>query len=660
MDTNNMQNNDIPVREPVVQPQQNVNQPTQNNSGGAVQQQGQQTNADWQAQQPVQNQTVPVTNVNPQYVNSQPYQPYNAAQYNAQNTYAGNQNRPVPPYQPPVIPYYPPNPNPGRAFLKGAQETAKTGKGLGVTLLLILLGMLAFEMLTYGGFGVSVPVLVILFYAIGFWFFRGKKTVFTAEGERLAGEEQAPKKSKVFDLLITIPIILVAVSFFFNYTALSYFVGIITLICVIPAHFARISGYSNAPMFSGRMVVDAFRSSFVNAFGYCDMPFTAIGNASKRKNGKGRFGMALLGIVIAVPVAIIFLIFYYHADEMFRQLVNNVIDKLGVTFWHIVYDIIFGFLLALFLGGWLITAKGTTAPKDMEKPTRKGINGIIVGSFFAVIALVQVLFVAVQFRYLFTGGTALPEGMSYAEYARSGFFELCFTIGISVIIVMVAIFNTSKNEKGRMHPLASVFLSVCILCNYVVVASAIMRMLKYVDAFGLSVKRVGATWLIILLAIGFLGALIKLWLPKFKCMTYVCTCIVIMTALLGFINVNGMVAQYNVDRYINSNYEKTLDWNYLAELGYSASPATAKLLEAKTPSKGQPNKTFALSVLSQQRYHSRNVSWRNTTLPYIQASAVYETYNITEDYSDIYDAYGYNEYGYDSDYKDRNGKYSWQ
>ena len=531
-----------------------------------------------------------------------------------------------------------------RRGIEDITATARSGKGLGVTLLLFLFSLFLCESLCFGGRGLSVPILTGGLYLIALWFLRDSK-----------------RPASRFDTIMALPILLISASFFFNHNSLTYLIATLSLIFLVPAHLASLSGYSPNGLFSGGIIPDTLTSTIGNGFYYGDMAFVAMRKGATRQDGKKRrLGPVLLGLVLGLPVAIIFLIFYYYADEMFRLFLQEVIDRIGLSLWHVTVDIVLGFILTLLLCGWLISIKTLRSARVPSGKDPHRLNGLLVGAFFAMIAIVQLLFVLVQFRFLFAGEKSLPAGMNYAEYARHGFFEICWTIGISVVIVALALLLTRREENGRIHPLARISLSSCILCNYIIVASAIMRFILYIQEFGMSEKRVACVWLIALMAIGFAGTLIKVWVPKFRSMRYVGVLIVIMVAMLGFVNLDSLVANYNVDQYLTSeNYEHELDMDYLASLGSGAAPAVARLIEKDTP-----NKELALSVLNQQKFHEKTVSWRNLTLSRMEAERVFKAHNITGTYADSYtnsrgygsyDKWGYNSEGYDNEGYSRSG-----
>jgi hypothetical protein len=314
------------------------------------------------------------------------------------------------------------------------------------------------------------------------------------------------------------------------------------------------------------------------------------------------------------------------------------VSSIDISIDGLLIDMLFGSIIAILLASWLITLRARKVPENKDIKIKFGLNNIIVSTFLIVINFVQLTFVIVQFSYLFAK-MELPklENMTYAEYARSGFFELCAAIAVSVLIIMICMIFVRKSSNHKLPAFISGLLTLLIACNYVVATSAIMRMLSYINVYDLSVKRCMVTWLITVFVLCMAGALIKIWRPSFHAASYVAIVVIAMTILINYINVNGLVAQYNVNNYLNSYNTadvRKIDVRYLGSLGPSAAQSTAKLID-------KYDRDAIIQVLNIQKYKLNQKSWKNFSLVDLEAERVFKNYSIEgniENYN--YDRYG--------------------
>lgn len=101
----------------------------------------------------------------------------------------------------------------------------------------------------------------------------------------------------------------------------------------------------------------------------------------------------------------------------------------------------------------------------------------------------------------------------------------------------------------------------------------------YIDSYGLTRKRVYASWFMLLLAAIFVAVLIRQFIRKIP---LVATVVVICLIFFGGIvlpNVDGAIADYNVEAYLSGELD-SVDVESLAEYGASAVPALVRLRDS--------------------------------------------------------------------------------
>jgi hypothetical protein len=193
--------------------------------------------------------------------------------------------------------------------------------------------------------------------------------------------------------------------------------------------------------------------------------------------------------------------------------------------------------------------------------------------------LLFAVFNAVQLTVLFGGYEKVlsQTGLTYAEYARQGFWQLLWATLLTLVVIALAL-HWAPRDGARDRTLVRSVLGTLCLLTLVVVASALRRMDLYVDAYGLTRLRVSVAamelWLglvlVLIMAAGLLGAR-RLHLPR-----AVAVSAAVGVLAFGLLSPDGLVAERNVQRY-----ERTgkIDIGYLDGLSADAVPALDRLPE---------------------------------------------------------------------------------
>src|SRR5262249_20841588 len=144
------------------------------------------------------------------------------------------------------------------------------------------------------------------------------------------------------------------------------------------------------------------------------------------------------GFAFAFPLLLLFGGLFVAADAVFAELVRSTagVDLrtvlrhallIGACAWPVA-----GFLRGLELG--------SDAPLlDLPRP-RHRLGFIEVATALALLDLLFLAFVLVQFRYFFGGATVVESSthLTYAQYARHGFFELVTVAALALPLLLLA------------------------------------------------------------------------------------------------------------------------------------------------------------------------------------------------------------------------------
>ncbi len=334
------------------------------------------------------------------------------------------------------------------------------------------------------------------------------------------------------------------------------------------------------------------------------------------------------GLLLTLPVLVVFALLLASADEVFDEYLGQLLsmfsaahfgDTLGRTFvtlalgWMAIGVITYGLARRPRAGKQIYTTSddnktvddaavdGTDIPwlsqtteqgdgetdeeavNETSPPKRYGRppftlgmieSGIILGS----VDMLFGVFVLIQLAYFFGGQANIHyEGLTYAEYARRGFFELVavsvLTLGLALVLDWVTI-RDGKEQNWLFRGLSIVIVAL----TAIMLVSASQRMTLYEQAYGFTHLRlythVFMLWLGILFGV-FLLALFRV--RKYIFSLGMLIVVIGYLVTLNLINIDHYIAEHNIARY-HEGYE--LDVSFFYELSVDAVPPILELYES--------------------------------------------------------------------------------
>ena len=215
----------------------------------------------------------------------------------------------------------------------------------------------------------------------------------------------------------------------------------------------------------------------------------------KDVTGDGRWSQLRavgIGLFVAAPLLIIFGGLFVSADAEFESLVKSMQLDFPTLTSHVVLTTIIGGLSAGALRGAVLgTAETAGLGERTASPELRFTSAVTALSALDLLFLV---FVGLQLRWLFGGAAVIAEttGLTIAEYARRGFFELVTAAALVLPILLVADWATlvkGSRERRVFKWLAGLLVGLV----GVMLVSALQRMLLYLSTFGLTELRLYTT-----------------------------------------------------------------------------------------------------------------------------------------------------------------------
>jgi uncharacterized protein DUF4153 len=211
------------------------------------------------------------------------------------------------------------------------------------------------------------------------------------------------------------------------------------------------------------------------------------------------------GVALGLPLLAIFGGLFIAADAVFKSLIVTAVPSIQDPLGHVLVVSAVAWLAAGLLRDLLASREderllSPAAVAAIRIPFSLGATEL--GVALGALNLLFLAFVLVQFRYLF-GGRELVEArahLTYAQYARHGFFELLAVSGLALIVLLAAEALARKGSK-RGATLVRGLSAALIGLVFVVMASALQRMHVYVEAYGLSELRIYAVGVMLWLGV---------------------------------------------------------------------------------------------------------------------------------------------------------------
>jgi len=290
---------------------------------------------------------------------------------------------------------------------------------------------------------------------------------------------------------------------------------------------------------------------------------------------------AARGALIALPLLLLFGGLFVAADATFERLVTDAFHwDAGTLLGHL-----YVFALYTWVSGGLLRGVLLENPPDATPAPRRlqlWLGPIEMATFLGLLNALFLSFVLVQVRYFFGGAATVlaTDGMTYAAYARRGFFEL-----VAVAALMLPLLLLTHSWLRKEHPvnerLYRLLAGSLVALLFVVMASALQRMFLYQRLYGLTELRLYTTafmgWLGVVF-VWFVATVLRGRRRRFGIGALVSGLVAV--ALLNALNPDALTVTTNAARLAQGVTPQAFDDLYAASLSADGVPALVAALPA--------------------------------------------------------------------------------
>ena len=317
------------------------------------------------------------------------------------------------------------------------------------------------------------------------------------------------------------------------------------------------------------------------------------------------FRAVLRGIAIAAPILVLLGKLLASSDAVFASFFNFDLHGPSVA-QHTIFT-----LVSTMLAGALLRIASSHYPVD-PPPAPRALRRIemtvimlSLNILFGAWAIARIIAMSSAGQHVLT-----TRGLSYAEYARTGFFQLLWVAGITIVVVLVIRANLVHNDAVAERRFAG-FAIVLLGLTLVMVVVSIQRLALYEQALGWTTLRVvvhtsaygiGALVLLLALSCRSNGAECN-WFPS----AVIVTGLVVLLAL-NLINPDAFVSRHNVGRLQHAG--ANFDYRYLAQLNDEGVPATVHALAFVSADEAA---RLRAQLCTRPKHNAAGLSWNLST-----------------------------------------------
>ena len=375
-------------------------------------------------------------------------------------------------------------------------------------------------------------------------------------------------------------------------------------------------------------------------------------------SGKQRvIGKVLVGLLCAVPALLVIVPLLLSSDDAFQGMMS----KLFSNSLSNIMKTVFGLVVSVFVVSYGFSIKKGRL-LTMKNSQMTGLENVYIISFLSAISVCYLMYLFSQLAYFFSAFRGfLPDGqITYAEYARKGFFEMCAIASINLGLVFLSLL-LAKKKAGKVCNTIKLLTTFISFFTLIVIATAISKMVLYIDAYGMTVLRLTTSAFMVFLAVVFLSTILRIFLVKINIIKTALITAGCILLLLGTGNVNGICAKYNYDSFMSGKLS-SVDVESMYRLGDEGIPYLVKLADHEDSAvSAKAREYLALAVIydyfenleddafltvdllqSKEQYNS----FSHFSIP--RAAAYKSLYAFLDTHSDF--AYGYKNYLNGTDY----------
>ncbi|MCW2924250.1 MAG: hypothetical protein JWM98_1654 [Thermoleophilia bacterium] len=318
-----------------------------------------------------------------------------------------------------------------------------------------------------------------------------------------------------------------------------------------------------------------------------------------------------VGVAIAIPVLAVLVALLASSDAGFARILGDLFDlDLSSLVQHVVGTVFAAALIVIVL----IAVLASDPTSRLEEQRRTWAGPAVVWIVLGSTAVLFIAFLALQGAYLFGGPEYLDRktGLSAAEYAVHGFYELLTVSGI-VVAILLALRHGFEQREGSIRAFRIMAPALAAL-TVVLLGSALVRLWIYQDRFGLTEQRIYAAAVLVWIASVLLWMALRIASSReLQLGVFAASAAIAVVLALDIANPDALAARTNLERSGDGGVI-VIDSQYLSTLSEDATPTIVDRLDRLSP---HQRDDLARSI--RHRVDARSGGWRSSNLAHHKA-----------------------------------------
>lgn len=275
------------------------------------------------------------------------------------------------------------------------------------------------------------------------------------------------------------------------------------------------------------------------------------------KDNVKKIVVSLLIVFIVVGVVIGLLA---SADSIFA----NIFVNIGKLFSHINIGSTFSFIFRVLLIilayililSFILKLKKEYTYQEKEVKSYNNKYAFTIKLLLIALNIVYLVFCFIQIESLFAKINS--SDFNYANYARTGFFQLMFVSFINFAVILLS--NKFNENKEKSIKILNLFL---VIFTIIIALSSMYRMYMYQMEFGLTYLRMFVYIILITEILTFIPIIKYIFNEKFDFLKWSLVIWICVYCIVNYMNIEKIIIGYNVNR---SESTRAIDYGYISKI----------------------------------------------------------------------------------------------